>query len=45
MRTSLHNAKLWGADTVLLVRRWANRKHAGLGRSQIQIRQLVLAAG
>ena len=44
MRTSLHNAKLWGADTVLLVPAVVNADTpyaAAWERSQRQIRKLV----
>jgi hexulose-6-phosphate isomerase len=44
MRTSLHNAKLWGADTVLLVPGVVNpntRYEDAWTRSQQQIRKLV----
>ena len=44
MRTSLHNAKLWGADTVLLVPGVVNpntRYQDAWTRSQEQIRKLV----
>jgi L-ribulose-5-phosphate 3-epimerase len=44
MRTSLHNAKLWGADTVLLVPAVVNPKTSyrnAWTRSQRQIRTLV----
>ena len=44
MRTSLHNAKLWGADTVLLVPGVVNpttRYEDAWTRSQEQIRKLV----
>jgi hexulose-6-phosphate isomerase len=48
MRTSLHNAKLWGADTVLLVPAVVNADTpyaAAWERSQRQIRKLVPLAG
>ena len=49
MRTSLHNAKLWGADTVLLVPAVVNPETpygAAYERSQKQIRKLIpLARG
>ncbi|MBZ5562146.1 MAG: sugar phosphate isomerase/epimerase [Acidobacteriia bacterium] len=44
MKTSLHNAKLWGADTVLLVPGVVNPQtsyHEAWTRSQKQIRQLL----
>ena len=44
MRTSLHNAKLWGADTVLLVPAVVDAKtsyHDAWQRSQKQIRTLI----
>jgi L-ribulose-5-phosphate 3-epimerase len=44
MRTSLHNAKLWGADTVLLVPAVVNPEtpyRAAYERSQKQIRKLI----
>ena len=44
MRTSLHNAKLWGADTVLLVPAVVNPQtsyHDAWERSQKQIRTLI----
>jgi L-ribulose-5-phosphate 3-epimerase len=44
MRTSLHNAKLWGADAVLLVPAVVNPQtsyHDAWTRSQAQIRTLV----
>lgn len=44
MRTSLHNAKLWGADTVLLVPAVVNPEtpySAAYERSQKQIRKLI----
>ena len=44
MKTSLHNAKLWGADTVLLVPGVVNPQtsyHDAWTRSQKQIRQLL----
>lgn len=44
MRTSLHNAKLWGADTVLLVPAVVNPQtsyKAAWERSQRQIRKLI----
>ena len=44
MRTSLHNAKLWGADTVLLVPAVVNPQTSyaqAWERSQIQIRKLI----
>jgi L-ribulose-5-phosphate 3-epimerase len=44
MRTSLHNAKLWGADTVLLVPAVVNPETpyaAAYERSQKQIRKLI----
>src|SRR5215469_7284955 len=44
MRTSLHNAKLWGADTVLLVPAVVNAEtsyHDAWQRSQKQIRTLI----
>src|SRR5919197_2333514 len=47
MRTSLHNAKLWGADTVLLVPAVVNPQTSYRDawiRSQRQIRKLILLA-
>jgi L-ribulose-5-phosphate 3-epimerase len=44
MRTSLHNAKLWGADTVLLVPAVVNPETSyrdAWTRSQVQIRKLI----
>lgn len=44
MRTSLHNAKLWGADAVLLVPAVVNPQtsyHDAWTRSQTQIRKLI----
>jgi L-ribulose-5-phosphate 3-epimerase len=44
MRTSLHNAKLWGADAVLLVPAVVNPQtsyHEAWVRSQKQIRELI----
>lgn len=44
MRTSLHNAKLWGADTVLLVPAVVNPEttyQQAWERSQVQIRKLL----
>jgi hexulose-6-phosphate isomerase len=44
MRTSLHNAKLWGADTVLLVPAVVDAKtsyHDAWQRSQKEIRSLI----
>jgi hexulose-6-phosphate isomerase len=44
MRTSLHNAKLWGADTVLLVPAVVNPATTyaqAWERSQVQIRKLI----
>ena len=44
MRTSLHNAKLWGADTVLLVPAVVNPETTyaqAWERSQLQIRKLI----
>jgi L-ribulose-5-phosphate 3-epimerase len=44
MRTSLHNAKLWGSDTVLLVPAVVNPQtsyHDAWTRSQAQIRKLI----
>jgi L-ribulose-5-phosphate 3-epimerase len=44
MRTSLHNAKLWGSDAVLLVPAVVNPQtsyHDAWTRSQIQIRKLI----
>src|SRR5580765_4271998 len=44
MRTSLHNAKLWGADTVLLVPAVVNAEtsyHDAWQRSQKEIRTLI----
>jgi L-ribulose-5-phosphate 3-epimerase len=44
MRTSLHNAKLWGSDAVLLVPAVVNPKtsyHDAWTRSQTQIRKLI----
>ena len=44
MRTSLHNAKLWGADTVLLVPAVVDAKtsyHDAWQRSQKEIRRLI----
>jgi hexulose-6-phosphate isomerase len=44
MRTSLHNAKLWGADTVLLVPAVVNAETSyaqAWERSQTQIRKLI----
>ena len=44
MRTSLHNAKLWGADTVLLVPAVVDAKtsyHDAWERSQKEIRSLI----
>lgn len=44
MRTSLHNAKLWGSDTVLLVPAIVNQQtsyHEAWTRSQSQIRKLI----
>ncbi len=44
MRTSLHNAKLWGADAVLLVPAVVNPQtsyHDAWTRSQAQIRKLI----
>jgi L-ribulose-5-phosphate 3-epimerase len=44
MRTSLHNAKLWGSDTVLLVPAVVNPQTSyrdAWTRSQIQIRKLI----
>ena len=44
MRTSLHNAKLWGADTVLLVPAVVNPQTSyrdAWTRSQVQIRKLL----
>src|SRR5207237_4089875 len=44
MRTSLHNAKLWGADTVLLVPAVVNPQTSyrdAWTRSQQQIRKLI----
>jgi hexulose-6-phosphate isomerase len=48
MRTSLHNAKLWGADTVLLVPAVVNPETTyaqAWERSQRQIRKLIPLAG
>ena len=48
MRTSLHNAKLWGADTVLLVPAVVNPETSyaqAWERSQRQIRKLLPLAG
>jgi hexulose-6-phosphate isomerase len=47
MRTSLHNAKLWGADTVLLVPAVVNPQTSyrdAWTRSQSEIRKLLLLA-
>lgn len=47
MRTSLHNAKLWGCDTVLLVPAVVNPQtsyHDAWTRSQKQIRTLIALA-
>ena len=44
MRTSLHNAKLWGSDTVLLVPAVVNSQTSyrdAWTRSQVQIRKLI----
>jgi hexulose-6-phosphate isomerase len=44
MRTSLHNAKLWGADVVLLVPAVVNPQTSyrdAWSRSQVQIRKLI----
>ena len=48
MRTSLHNAKLWGADTVLLVPAVVNPQTSyrdAWARSQSEIRKLLPLAG
>jgi L-ribulose-5-phosphate 3-epimerase len=48
MRTSLRNAKLWGADTVLLVPAVVNPQTSyqqAWERSQLQIRKLIPLAG
>ena len=48
MRTSLHNAKLWGSDAVLLVPAVVNAEtsyHDAWTRSQQQIRTLLPLAG
>ncbi len=47
MRTSLHNAKLWGADVVLLVPAVVDAKtsyHDAWARSQKEIRSLIRQA-
>ena len=47
MRTSLHNAKLWGSDSVLLVPAVVDARtsyHAAWQRSQKQIRRLISLA-